>query len=66
VPSKLAEDYRALVQTHIDTLSKKAAQQPVDYTLLNTSTPLDYAPLPGDMAANVQARLKTIDLTGAQ
>ena len=27
---------------------------------------LDYAPLPGDMASNVKARLKTIDLTGAQ
>jgi uncharacterized protein (DUF58 family) len=43
VPSKLAEDYRALIQGHIDTLSKKASQQPVDYTLLNTSMPLDYA-----------------------
>ena len=43
VPTKLAEDYRALVQTHIDTLSKKAAQQPVDYMLLNTSQPLDFA-----------------------
>ena len=27
---------------------------------------LDYAPLPGDMASNVQARLKTIDLTGTK
>ena len=27
---------------------------------------LDYAPLPGAMAANVRARFKTIDLTGAQ
>src|SRR5690242_10699235 len=43
VPAKLAEDYRRLVQAHIETLSKKAAQQPVDYTLLNTSQPLDYA-----------------------
>ena len=43
VPGKLAADYRALVQAHIDTLSKKAAQQPVDYTLLNTGMPLDYA-----------------------
>jgi len=43
VPTKLAADYRALVQAHIDLLSKKAAQQPVDYTLLNTSMPLDYA-----------------------
>ena len=43
VPGKLAADYRALVQAHIDTLSRKAAQQPVDYTLLNTGMPLDYA-----------------------
>lgn len=43
VPTKLAEDYRKLIQAHIDTLSKKASQQPVDYTLLNTSSPLDYA-----------------------
>ena len=43
VPGKLADDYRALVQAHIETLSKKASQQPVDYTLLNTAMPLDYA-----------------------
>jgi hypothetical protein len=43
VPTKLAADYRALVQAHIDTLSKKAAQQPVDYMLLNTTMPLDFA-----------------------
>lgn len=43
VPGKLADDYRRLVQEHIDTLSKKSSQQPVDYTLLNTSMPLDYA-----------------------
>jgi uncharacterized protein (DUF58 family) len=43
VPAKLAADYRALVQAHIDTLSKKAAQQPVDYALLNTTMPLDFA-----------------------
>ena len=43
VPSKLAEDYRALIKAHIDTLTKKAAQQPVDYMLLNSSQPLDYA-----------------------
>lgn len=43
VPGRLADDYRALVRAHIDTLSKKASQQPVDYTLLNTGLPLDYA-----------------------
>ncbi len=30
------------------------------------ATPLDYAPLPADMASNVRARLKTIDLTGTK
>jgi len=43
VPGKLADDYRRLIQEHIDTLSKKSSQQPVDYTLLNTGMPLDYA-----------------------
>jgi uncharacterized protein (DUF58 family) len=43
VPSKLAEDYRALVQDHIATLTSKAGAQPVDYMLLNTAMPLDYA-----------------------
>ena len=43
VPSKLAADYRALVKSHIETLTKKAAQQPVDYMLLNTKMPLDFA-----------------------
>jgi hypothetical protein len=43
VPSKLAEDYRALVQAHIATLTSKAGAQPVDYMLLNTGMPLDYA-----------------------
>ena len=28
--------------------------------------PLDYAPLPSEMAANVRARLKTIDLAGTK
>jgi uncharacterized protein (DUF58 family) len=43
VPAKLAADYRDLIKTHIDTLTRKAAQQPVDYMLLNTSQPLDFA-----------------------
>jgi hypothetical protein len=43
VPSKLAADYRELIKAHIETLSKKASQQPVDYMLLNTSMPLDFA-----------------------
>jgi uncharacterized protein (DUF58 family) len=43
VPGKLAADYRALIQTHIDTLTKKASEQQVDYMLLNTGMPLDFA-----------------------
>jgi uncharacterized protein (DUF58 family) len=43
VPGKLAADYRDLIKAHIETLTKKAAQQPVDYMLLNTNMPLDFA-----------------------
>ena len=43
VPTKLAADYRALVKAHIDTLTSKAGAQPVDYMLLNTAMPLDFA-----------------------
>ena len=43
VPAKLAEDYQALVRAHIDTLTSKAGAQPVDYMLLNTAMPLDFA-----------------------
>ena len=43
VPTKLAADYRDLVKAHIDALASKAAQQPVDYMLLNTNMPLDFA-----------------------
>jgi uncharacterized protein (DUF58 family) len=43
VPGKLAADYRALVQAHIETLTSRCSQQQIDYMLLNTSLPLDYA-----------------------
>lgn len=43
VPQKLAADYRALIQAHIDTLTKEANRKQVDYMLLNTTTPLDFA-----------------------
>jgi uncharacterized protein (DUF58 family) len=43
VPTKLAADYQALVRAHIDTLTSKAGAQPVDYMLLNTAMPLDFA-----------------------
>jgi uncharacterized protein (DUF58 family) len=43
VPSGMAEQYRALVQEHIAALSSRCSQNRVDYALLNTATPLDYA-----------------------
>lgn len=43
VPAKLAADYRAVVQAHIDTLTREATRKQVDYMLLNTSMPLDFA-----------------------
>ena len=43
VPAKLAADYRALVQAHIDTLTKESSRKQVDYMLLNTAMPLDFA-----------------------
>ena len=43
VPDALREQYRAMVREHIAALTAKSAAQRVDYNLLNTSSPLDYA-----------------------
>jgi uncharacterized protein (DUF58 family) len=43
VPSALGEQYRALVREHIAALTARAAEHRIDYTMVNTSTPLDYA-----------------------
>jgi uncharacterized protein (DUF58 family) len=43
VPSGMAEEYRKLVKEHIEALSTRFSQNRVDYTLVNTATPLDYA-----------------------
>jgi uncharacterized protein (DUF58 family) len=43
VPDALREQYRAMIGEHIAALTTKAAAQRVDYNLLNTSSPLDYA-----------------------
>ncbi len=43
VPAALAEQYRSLVAAHIEALTARASQQQIDYMLLNTSQPLDYA-----------------------
>lgn len=43
VPDALREQYRAMIREHIAALTAKSAAQRVDYNLLNTSLPLDYA-----------------------
>ena len=43
VPDYLREQYRVLVKQHTDTLGQRAREQRVDYTLLDTSRPLDAA-----------------------
>ena len=43
VPSTLAQQYRALIKQHIDTLRSRLTENRVDYALMNTSMPLDYA-----------------------
>jgi uncharacterized protein (DUF58 family) len=43
VPDALREQYRAMIREHIAALTSKSAEQRVDYTMLNTSVPLDYA-----------------------
>jgi uncharacterized protein (DUF58 family) len=43
VPSALADQYRALIAAHIDSLTRRASEQQVDYMLLNTGMPLDFA-----------------------
>jgi uncharacterized protein (DUF58 family) len=43
VPDALRQQYRAMIQEHIAALTTKSSAQRVDYNLLNTSVPLDYA-----------------------
>jgi len=43
VPSTLADQYRALVQQHVATLQSRLTENRIDYELMNTSRPLDYA-----------------------
>ena len=43
VPDYLREEYRALVAKHTETLARQSREQQVDYTLLDTSRPLDAA-----------------------
>ena len=43
VPQSFANEYRKLIAAHIDALSTKFSEHRIDYTLLNTSEPLDRA-----------------------
>lgn len=43
IPDYLREEYRKLVQAHVAALSKSFGDNRIDYALLDTSTPLDYA-----------------------
>ncbi len=43
IPEQARAQYRELIQKHVDTLSKRMTDQRIDYVLLNTATPLDYA-----------------------
>lgn len=43
VPEALAGQYRELVQTHITGLTERFSANRIDYTLVNTSAPLDHA-----------------------
>jgi len=43
VPQALAETYRQLIREHSDALRSKFSELRIDYALLNTAAPLDYA-----------------------
>jgi uncharacterized protein (DUF58 family) len=43
VPDALAAQYKSLVQAHVDALRERFSANRIDYTLLNTSSPLDHA-----------------------
>jgi uncharacterized protein (DUF58 family) len=43
VPEALASQYRELVRAHINALTERFSANRIDYTLINTSAPLDHA-----------------------
>jgi hypothetical protein len=43
VPDALADQYKALVQAHIEALRERFSANRIDYTMLDTSKPLDHA-----------------------
>jgi uncharacterized protein (DUF58 family) len=42
VPDALADQYKVLVQAHVDALRERFSANRIDYTMLNTSMPLDH------------------------
>ncbi|MEQ1857557.1 MAG: DUF58 domain-containing protein, partial [Longimicrobiales bacterium] len=43
IPAKLREDYKKMVAKHLEALRDKFTGNRIDYTLLDTSKPLDHA-----------------------
>jgi uncharacterized protein (DUF58 family) len=43
VPESLVKEYRAMITAHIESLTTKFSEHRIDYTVLNTSQPLDRA-----------------------
>jgi hypothetical protein len=43
VPEAFRDEYRSLVRAHVEALQKQFSSVRVDYTLLDTSQPLDHA-----------------------
>lgn len=43
VPDALADQYKALVQAHVSALRERFSANRIDYTLIDTSQPLDHA-----------------------
>ena len=43
VPESFGDEYRGLIRAHVDALSTKFSEHRIDYTLVNTSEPLDKA-----------------------
>lgn len=43
VPESFRDKYRALIRGHVDALTTKASERGVDYRMLDTSRPLDFA-----------------------
>ena len=43
VPESLRAEYRAMINAHIEALTTKFSEHRIDYTVVNTSEPLDRA-----------------------